>query len=91
MLRVSRQEPPSIARALSVPAGCKNLLRIAFLLIKLSKPVVFPAVGYQDGSRKNLPLDLTGLWFYSLRFPLTSMLFITINVPTDALAVYITA
>lgn len=40
---------------------------------------------------KNLPSDLTGLWFYSLRFPLMSVLFSTINAPTDALAVRIIA
>lgn len=75
----------------SMPKGCENQLGGSSLLIKLSKTSGFPVPGCQDGSRENLPSDLTGLGLYSLRFPLVTVVFITINVPTDGLAVHITA
>lgn len=75
----------------NVPEGCKNQLRGSSLFIKWSKTSGFPVAGCQDGSRENLPSDLTGLGLYSLRFPLVPVVFITINVPTDGLAVHITA
>lgn len=75
----------------SVPKGCKNQLGGSSLLIKWNKTCGFPVAGCQDGSRENLPSDPTGLGLYRLRFPLVPMVFITIDVPTDGLAVHITA
>lgn len=74
-----------------VSEGCKNQLGGSSLLIKLSKTSGFPVAGCQDGSRENLPSDLTGLGLYILRFPPVPVVFITISVPTDGLAVHITA
>lgn len=75
----------------SGPKGCKKQLGGSSLLIKWRKTSAFLVAGCQDGSRGNLPSDLTGLGLYSLRFPRVPVVFITVSVPTDGLAVHITA